>query len=573
MVPNFRKLATLLSVTAALAAGCTDQGPEPSGIIALKVVTTGNPIDIPLGGYLVRLDGAAPRILRIGAQGQVQYIPVSSGQHVVAIDGLPLNCSATEGTERSVDVSSSKTTEVSFTVACTPNTGTVQFTTVTTGTDPDPDGYAVHFPGLPTVELPANGSITVTDIRAGIYQVTLSGMSGNCAPSGSSQQTLNLSYRGTASLSFAVQCVTSGRLVINTTTTGADLDADGYSIELRREGSLTPIQIALPSNGSMMISGMLPATYSVTLSGFASNCVRNPAAVPSVAVEASSEARLDLNVQCMPSPTLAFVSAAGTARSISVVKSSGADFTRVTPANESNFDPSWSPDGKRLSFTSQRDSTAEIYVMDADGSNVTRLTSQNGQNYRPAWSPNGQRIAFVSTRDNNDEIYIMNADGSNPVRLTNHAAIDSDPAWSPDGARIAFRSSREGTSKIFIINADGSDPHAIADNANSDTGPAWSPDGTRIAFSRTTGSATRDIFVVPAAGGTVIQLTQGFSDAMDPSWSPDGRLVAFSNTPGNCSYYWYYYYDCPSEITIVSLDGARYTIPNLAGASDPTWRP
>ena len=569
MSANFRKLAGWLIAFAAVATGCTDQGPEPPGIIAVAVSTTGNPADIPQAGYLVRVDGGVPR--RIG--GQVQYIPVPSGHHALTLDGLPLNCSANGGIERSVEVSSSKTIEVAFTVACAPNTGTLQFTTVTTGTDLDPDGYTVQLVGTGSIILPTNGTFSVPEVRAGTHTISLSGMSGNCVASSAAQQTFTLTYHGSASLSFAIQCVASGRLVITTTTTGADVDPDGYNVELWGQGALSPVRIPMPSNGSATMTGMLPAAYNVTLSGVASNCVRGPAIMPSVAVEAGGEARLDVNVQCTPSPQLAFVSAAGNAKSIALVKSSGADFTRLTPFSGSNYDPAWSPDGQKLVFTSERDgNNAEIYVMDWDGANATRLTSQLGGDYRPAWSPDGQRIAFVSTRDNNSEIYVMNADGSNPVRLTSNTQLDTDPAWSPDGSKIAFSSGRDGTTRIYVMNADGSDPHAIADNPNLDAGPAWSPDGTRIAFSRTTTGATRDIFVVPAAGGPATQLTIGMPDARDPSWSPDGRLIAFSNTQTNCYYYWYYYYDCPSEIMIMGMDGARSAIPNITAASDPTWR-
>ena len=80
---------------------------------------------------------------------------------------------------------------------------------------------------------------------------------------------------------------------------------------------------------------------------------------------------------------------------------------------------------------SNREGNREIYVMNADGSGLIRLTFQPGHDYQPSWSPDGKRIAFTAEYANNRDIYLMNADGSNMIRLTQHPAEDSDPNWSP----------------------------------------------------------------------------------------------------------------------------------------------
>lgn len=71
-----------------------------------------------------------------------------------------------------------------------------------------------------------------------------------------------------------------------------------------------------------------------------------------------------------------------------------------------------------------------------------RLTDHSAGDYDPSWSPDGRRIVFTSTRDGNREIYSVNADGTDLRNLTNHSDSDYDPSWSPDGRRIAFTSTR-----------------------------------------------------------------------------------------------------------------------------------
>ena len=69
--------------------------------------------------------------------------------------------------------------------------------------------------------------------------------------------------------------------------------------------------------------------------------------------------------------------------------------------------------------------------MNADGSGQRRLTRAPRDDFDPAWSPDGRKIAFVSERDGNPEIYVMNTDGSGQRNLTRSPADDRLVAWSP----------------------------------------------------------------------------------------------------------------------------------------------
>jgi len=142
--------------------------------------------------------------------------------------------------------------------------------------------------------------------------------------------------------------------------------------------------------------------------------------------------------------------------------------------------PSWSPDGKRIAFTSNKkggleikDGNLEIYLMDADGNNQRNLTNNRHHDWEPSWSPDGKRIAYASLRNRNREIYVMDADGGNRRNLTNNPFKDSEPAWSPDGKRITFVSNRDGNLEIYMMDANGGNQRNLTNNPHADTDPAW----------------------------------------------------------------------------------------------------
>ena len=155
----------------------------------------------------------------------------------------------------------------------------------------------------------------------------------------------------------------------------------------------------------------------------------------------------------------------------------GRNSQKLTDAG-SDYSPSWSPDGERITFMSYRDRNSEIYVMDADGNNPQNLTNHPAEDWSPSWSPDGERIAFSSDRDGPrdgpHEIYVMDADGDNPQRLTNHPDRDFLPSWSPDGKRIAFASNRVRSFDIFVMDANGQNLQNLTNVMfGNDTAPTW----------------------------------------------------------------------------------------------------
>ena len=286
---------------------------------------------------------------------------------------------------------------------------------------------------------------------------------------------------------------------------------------------------------------------------------------------------------------------------IYVMDADGKNQQRLTENRHDDWDPSWSPNGKRIVFFSNRDGhvmggipTFEIYVMDADGGNQQRLTNHPNDDRSPSWSPNGKRIAFVSNRDGHViggiptfEIYVMDADGKNQQRLTNNPDGDWNPSWSPDGKRIVFRSNRDGhvhfihglpTYEIYVMDADGGNQQRLTNNPNDDRSPSWSPHGKRIVFVSDRDRfknddlvITYEIYVMDADGGNPQNLTNDLNDDYTPSWSPDGKRIAFvSERDGHVIDGW-----PTNEIYVMDADGGNQQ--NLTNNPhydmSPSWSP
>ena len=492
-----------------------------------------------------------------------------------------------------------------------PSVGTVVVTVSTTGVDVDADGYTVTVAGT-SRQVANNASVAFTGIPPGEYPLVVGGVDPNCSVAGNNQL-VSIAARREANVSLAVTCILrTGRIRVATTTTGADLDADGYGLAIDA-GVERPI-VPIAANATLIVAGLRAGSHAVDLGGVAENCRIIGESHKAVVVPfGDGIVDVSFGVNCLARGTLT-VTVATTGVDLDangfavVVRRSGFDATLDVRANGAvTFAPLFEADYTvtlsgvaancdvtganprtatitggattgiqfdvvcaaltQLAFAKTIGTNTDIWTINADGTRAVQLTTIPSEDAAPAWSPDGSKIAFRSTRDGNAGIYVMDAGGSGVTRLGQ--SIAGRPSWSSDGRKLAFASRRDGAAEIYVINADGSGLVQLTSTAAEDVEPAWSPDGQLIAFTSSR-DGNNEIYVMKPDGSAVRRLTSNTIDDGQPAWSPDGKRIAFRRL-NSCDYY----SGCHNDIFVMNADGSGQ-VPLLSGSGDytePTWSP
>ena len=567
-IAHVRSSIALLGL-AILGTGCNDPTrPPAAGAIRVEVVAEGS--DNQTSGYLSVVDNDS-RPLDVPTL-RTTFTDIPPGGHVVRLDGLAPNCAVVGQNPVTVQVASSETVTVRFSVACAAYVGTVRVTTVTTGGELDPNGYVAMSEGSQLATVGANTAAVIPGVRAGRQLIWIGDVASNCRVVTPNPVDVNVPFQGTIEIGFAVQCVLSGALRVSVATTGVDLNPNGYIITIGAPSVSFASSLTVPPNGSVTFTSLRPAAdYRVMLQALGANCDVVGADIQTVSVTGGDTASVALDVTCSPVPWLAFERSGD----IYVMPMHGSA-TRLTTDPALDANPAWSSDGRIAFMTRRHGNDNELYVMNADGTNQVRLTTSAGDDDMPSWSPSGQKIVFQSVRDGNHEIYVVNADGTGLTRLTNNTGGDFQPAWSGTG-KITFISTRDHPAgEIYVMNEDGSNIVRLTNNAITESDPAWSPDGSMIVFARSVECiyyyydffCGQALLVVNADGSNERGLATG--DGLDllnadPAWSPNGNAIAFTQT--SCPF------DCglPS-VMIVDPHGTAPTF--FAGnAANPAWKP
>jgi dipeptidyl aminopeptidase/acylaminoacyl peptidase len=316
---------------------------------------------------------------------------------------------------------------------------------------------------------------------------------------------------------------TWGTIELTVTTTGTDIDADGYSLGVAG----TPTD-AIPANGTVTWSGGA-GNHAITIGGLAFNC--DVTSSPATAlVTLGDTTHIDVRVSCGPylRNAIIYMSTAFGNGEVMVMRPDASRRQRLTTDQAAYANPAVSPDGQTIAATSKAGSGSwsGIYLMDRFGKGRTKLAGRDASDSHPAWSPDGTKLAFTSMLPSPggdySRVFVVNRDGSGLRQVspeTGDHSNDGAPAWSPDGTRLMY----SHLGDLMVVNADGAGATSLGIYGQV---PVWSPDGSRIAY-QASSNTKQAVFIADPNGANARPLLTPVDGDETPQWSPDGSQVVF----------------------------------------------
>jgi dipeptidyl aminopeptidase/acylaminoacyl peptidase len=186
----------------------------------------------------------------------------------------------------------------------------------------------------------------------------------------------------------------------------------------------------------------------------------------------------------------------------------------------------------RLPYDARRDEAprndADIFVIPAAGGTARRITTANGSEGQLSWSPDSRKIAFSAspTRTASQRIYVVDAAGGTPENLLGEWQYEPEQlAWLPDG-RISYSASIGGRSALFLLDPLTKKSSEVIGGRRRLSGFDWDAGGKAVAYVATSLTRPTELFIAAADGQGERQLTR-FNDKLNSeiAWSDAERFT------------------------------------------------
>jgi hypothetical protein len=171
-----------------------------------------------------------------------------------------------------------------------PPDGTLAVSTSTSGNDPDPDGFDLYIDDSHSLALRPSSRAELA-LSPGRHTLQLVGVAEHCSVTPGTSVEVDIRAGSTTPVAFQVTCSRTGAR-ITVTTTGLDLDPDGY-----RAVANGADRGAVPSNGTELIN-LDPGTQTIALTDMAPNCTIQGPQEYSVSIVGQEIAPVEFTAVC-----------------------------------------------------------------------------------------------------------------------------------------------------------------------------------------------------------------------------------------------------------------------------------
>jgi hypothetical protein len=207
------------------------------------------------------------------------------------------------------------------------------------------------------------------------------------------------------------------------------------------------------------------------------------------------------------------------------VSRNGVEQPLAAPMRAYQF-PQLSRDGRRLAvgITEQE---GQIWLFDLARETLTRFTFEGNSNSNPTWTPDGKRIAFQSNKEGAPNLFWQLADGSGGLERLSTSELNQVPtSWSPDGQHLAFFEVDPTSQRdIWVLRLGDHKAQPFLKTPFDESVPRFSPDGRWLAYiSNESGRFEIYVQPYPGPGGKWQISTEG---GTEPVWNSNGRELFY----------------------------------------------
>ncbi len=290
-----------------------------------------------------------------------------------------------------------------------------------------------------------------------------------------------------------------------------------------------------------------------------------------------------------------------------IVNFDGTNNHPLTTGNQNDFQPRWSPDGKKIVYKSNKGGSTQFYLRWMDSGAESKLTNLVQSASAASWSPSGKYLAFTMfvpkssspplvkmpakppgakwnkppiyiddfkyradgqgyLKQGNQQIFVLSVDGGTPRQITNFEANHGSPQWSKDEKSLVFHANRHENAEteprnleIYTVSLETGNVKALTDRHGPDANPIISPDGTKIAYlgndERYLGYQLTRLYVMNADGSDSRLISGDLDrDVGNIYWGADNKSIYFK-----------YDDEGDTKLASINLDGKVNDLTNHLG--------